>query len=113
MSFLSEHLNFERVPRKFKKAYLGRRLSRSKLRKMLANVQIIPATNGHDMATILPKEFCPKCGCEQVRMHSHDGVWYPERWVSGYCMRCNFHVLESDNSPYFHCLELKEYNYVI
>jgi hypothetical protein len=112
MSRLSDYLDADRVPRKFKKAWLGPKLSKSRLRKMLANVVIIDAKNGRDSAEIFPHQFCPKCGCEAVRMTGNKAC-YPERWDSGFCMRCGFHVIESDNSPYYHCLELKEYDYVI
>lgn len=70
---------------------LGDRLSQTRIRKM------IKAYDGEN-------QFCPKCGCVSVKWVDH-GVEYPERWVSGYCMRCNFHVIESDNSPYYHVLD--------
>lgn len=112
MSYLSDYIDKDRVPRKIKKNWLGRKLNKAKLRRLLSKVVVIPAKNGHDSAEILPFPFCPKCGCQQLRTTGNK-AGYPERWDSGYCLRCNFHVLESDNSPYYHCLELKEYDYVI
>jgi len=102
----------EKLSRKLKKAFLGRRLSKKKLRKLLDSVVIIPAKNGHDMSTILPFMFCPQCGCTQYRSTGNMAV-YPERWVYCFCERCNFKVMASDNSPYYHALELKEYGYII
>lgn len=107
-----DYLGVDRLPRNKKKYFLGRILNNSKLRRLLESVQIISADNGRDMAQILPFDFCPKCGCTWIVFTSNRAP-YPERWDSGYCGRCGFHVIESDNSPYYHCLELKEYDYVI
>lgn len=95
---------YQKRPRKIKKAVLGIRLNKNKLRKLLSGVKVIPATNGYDCAEILPYPFCPKCGCTWVRFGDNKAQ-YPERWVSGYCARCGNHVVESDNSPYYHALE--------
>lgn len=95
-----------------KKALMGLRMTSSKLRRLIKTVVIIPSTNAWDSREILPKEFCPKCGCDWVMFVDH-GVEYPERWVSGYCARCGNHVVESDNSPFYHALECADNNYEI
>jgi hypothetical protein len=100
----------KQMPRKVKKMFLGRRMAKSKLKKLLASVVITPATNGHDSAMISPYPFCPKCGCCQTT-HNGSMVEYPERYVKDYCLRCGFLVVLSDNSPYYHALENKEFNY--
>lgn len=93
----------DKLPRKAKKMILGTRISGNKLRQMLAEVRVIPATSRND-TIVEPFGFCPSCGCDIVRYIDH-GVAYPERWVSGYCGRCGKKVVESDNSPYIHILE--------
>src|ERR1043165_8805870 len=98
----------EKMPRKQKKAWLGRRLTSSQLRRLIKTVTVIPADNGHDSAQVLPYAFCPKCGCTWV-IFTGNRVPYPERWDSGYCARCGNHVVESDNSPYYHALECEDY----
>jgi len=105
-----EH-DYSGLPRKVKKAVIGVRQGQSSLRKRLANVRVEPAKNGHDSA-ILSDTFCPKCGCEAVR-YTGNMVEYPERYDKGFCARCGFLVVLSDNSPYYHALEFSEYNYEI
>lgn len=112
MTLLSDYIGADRVPRKFKKQWLGRRLNKSKLRRLLSTVKIIESGNGRDSNEVLPYTFCPKCGCQSSRSTGNMAE-YPERWDRIFCMRCNFLVGESDNSPYYHCLEFKEFDYVI
>jgi hypothetical protein len=100
-------MNGEKVPRKIKKSILGRKLNKSKLRKLLESVEIIKNPYP-ESATILPYRFCPKCGCREIRF-TDNMAEYPERWVRGYCARCSNKVVESDNSPYYHCLEFEGY----
>lgn len=102
----------EKMPRKQKKAWLGYRMTSSKLRRLIKTVVVIPAKNGHDSAEILPYEFCPKCGCTWV-MFNPNRAGYPERWISGYCARCGNHVVESDNSPFYHTLEFDDHEIMI
>lgn len=101
-----------KMPRKMKKAVLGRRLTSSQLRRLIKTVVVIPANNGYDSAEVLPYHFCPKCGCRNVWMGDNK-AGYPERWMSGYCLRCGNHVIESDNSPFYHALECADNNYEI
>lgn len=100
----------DKLSRRIKKQYLGRKMNKSDLRKLLLSVVVIPANNGYDMATILPYQFCPKCGCTATRYVDH-GASYPERWASTYCVRCNWKLSTSDNSPFYHCLEYPDFNY--
>lgn len=110
----SSGFGFEtRMPRKIKKRLLGKRLNKSRLKKLLDSVRIIDhGDSGSHEVEILPYSFCPKCGCRQVRFVNM-GVEYPERWVKIFCARCNFLVEMSDNSPYIHCLECKDDNYIL
>lgn len=103
--------NGEKLPRKAKKLFLGKRMSKKKLRELLASVEIgKPAETMYDEAEIKPHSFCPNCGCTGMRgtgnMTSH-----PEHWENFYCVKCNFLVAVIDNSPFTHALEVKEYNY--
>lgn len=95
---------WDKLPRKKKKAFLGWKLNKAKLRKLIASVQIIPNQKAPFDSEILPFAFCPKCGCREVDSYDH-GVPYPERWVTVTCARCKYPVGESDNSPFVHCLE--------
>jgi len=94
----------EHVPRKLKKQMIGKRKSRSEIRKMLKAVVVVRRAFQTGENLILPDAFCPKCGCQAFTL-SGNRVEYPERWETGYCLRCGASVLESDNSPYIHVLE--------
>jgi hypothetical protein len=102
----------EKVPRKLKKAVLGLKLSKAKLRRKLRQVQIIE-NKYPEAATILPEPFCPRCGCSETdytdNMAFSDD--YRDEWRRGYCLRCGFLVWEVDNSPMMHCLEYPEFDY--
>lgn len=92
----------KKVPRKVKKALIGTKCSKTKLREKLRKVRII---NVHQNGEVeLNNYFCPKCGCEEQRVVMHY-VEYPEVWNNYYCLRCGFKVAYEDNSPYIHCLE--------
>lgn len=85
-----------KIPRKQKKAILGKRLSKAKIRRLIKNF-----SEDSDL-------FCPKCGCKES-ISTHNMVEYPEVWIKHYCMRCSSVVAYQDNGPYTHCLEeLKE-----
>lgn len=98
-----------KLPRKLKKRILGKRLSQSSIRQLLNEIKVTPA-KGAAGTLVEPFPFCPKCGCTAVR-YSGNRVEYPERWDSGYCLRCGNHVWESDNSPYYHVLEMEGFNF--
>lgn len=94
----------EKIPRWAKKELLGKKLSKTKLRKMIKEYKPGDST------------FCPYCGCETT-WSTQNMAEYPERWVNVYCLRCGELVEQSDNSPYYHILEqepeLMKRHYVI
>lgn len=96
------------LPRKVKKYFIGKRMSKKDLNELLNSVNIVKPTNGQDSAIIEPYPFCPKCGCRQTRFVDM-GAEYPERWHHSYCVRCKKLVEASDNSPYYHALEMEDY----
>jgi hypothetical protein len=96
--------DFDKLPRKIKKSYLGHKLNKTKLRKLKSEVRIIQHKYPQE-SEILPYPFCPKCGCRVIEW-SGNKASYPERWEQGVCARCGNFVCESDNSPYVHCLEI-------
>lgn len=93
----------EKLPRKTKKHFLGKRMSNSKLKKLLDLVEV-------ESKEIKPFAFCPSCGCTSMRGTGNDAV-YPEHWEYFYCSRCSKVVGYIDNSPFVHALECKENNY--
>jgi len=96
------------VSRRTKLYFLGRKMSRKKLRTRLATVVITGWGNEKDMSDV----FCPKCGCEATR-YSGNMASYPELWEYGRCARCGHLVEMADNSPWIHALECKENGYEI
>jgi hypothetical protein len=96
-----------KLSRRLKKKFLGTKLSKKKLRELLASVKIIK-NEYPTPATILPFEFCPKCGCK-VSVSTSNMVGYPEVYSLDYCRRCGYLVGAADNSPYYHCLEGPNY----
>ena len=77
-------LDRDKIPRKAKKAILGTKLNKAKIRKKFKKSKV---------------EFCPKCGCETITA-TKNMVGYPEVWRKYYCCRCGFLVGVEDNSPY-------------
>lgn len=98
------------VSRKTKKALIGKRMGRTKLRARLNDVVITETP--YPEAALISDWFCPKCGCELTRS-TGNMVEYPELWSRSYCARCRFLVSEADNGRDVHCLEYKEYGYKI
>lgn len=98
----------DKLPRKAKKSLLGKRLSSSKLRRMIKGVTVGKQSETMYEAEILPNAFCPNCGCTE--MHgSGNMATYPEHWEIFKCDRCNSPVAYIDNSPFRHILEDPEY----
>lgn len=95
--------NYEKVPRKLKKAILGKKVSKTRLKGMLSEVKILKMKYP-EPAMILPEPFCPNCGCTISYIVNH-GVPYPEVWEDDRCLRCHEIVGGADNSPYYHVLE--------
>lgn len=103
--------NSERLPRKIKKSFLGKRMNKSKLKKLLDSVKITKTPDTmYDRYNITPYLFCPNCGCIHTRS-TGNMTSYPEHWEHFYCLRCNKLVGAIDNSPYYHVLEFSENNY--
>ena len=93
--------------RKQKKQTLGYRFTKTKLKQLLASVEIIE--NKYPLpAIVLPFQFCPNCGCEAVDWHDHR-VEYPEVWIDYFCMRCGKQVGTQENGPYEHVLTTMYY----
>ena len=89
--------NCEKLSRRSKILALGRLVSKSKLRRRIANLKILADDSLSDY-------FCPKCGCVSV---THEDMFaeYPEVWIKNHCLRCRTYVGGQDNSPPFHVLE--------
>lgn len=104
--------NDEKIPRKIKKKIFGKKVSKKKLRQMLESVEVID-NKYPEMVTIKPYFFCPRCGCELPPRYTGNMVEYPERYEKGFCVKCGFLLIVSDNSPYITCFEFKEDNYII
>jgi len=99
------------MPRKLKKDWLGKRLRKSQLKKLLSTVKIIKGCHTmHDRPVIEPYMFCPHCGCTGM-YGSGNKAGYPEHWEYFYCLRCKKIVGYIDNSPFIHALECKEFGY--
>ena len=97
-------LDEAKVPRKYKKMFLGTKKSKNKLRKMLAEIQIEGEHKTIYNGFGLSKEaFCPKCGCREISW-TGNMVEYPEIYDKGYCRRCGKLVAMADNSPYYHVI---------
>ena len=96
------------LPRKVKKAVLGNRINKAKLRKKLASIQIIPQKYPLPYR-ILPESFCPKCGCTKTRSTGNMAS-YPELYEKTYCLRCGYLVEMADNSPSMNCLEWPDHS---
>jgi hypothetical protein len=97
-------------PRRLKKKVLGTKISKNKLRKLLASVRIITHHGrtmfSRDWLEIYPYYFCPKCGCKEFE-GSGNMAEYPEHWEEFNCLRCRYQVAEIDNSPFCHVLEFE------
>lgn len=96
------------LSRKTKKAIVGKKMNRSKLKKRLAAVVV--TENRYPSPATISDEFCPRCGCEGTRSTGNMAP-YPEVWVQVFCIRCGFIVGTADNSPWVHALEVAEDNY--
>lgn len=86
-------------------------MSHADLKALLSSVVVVK-NKYPECATIHPYSFCPRCGCRKARW-TGNMAYYPDRWDRAYCARCGLMVAESDNSPYYHCLEFPEENYWI
>lgn len=106
-----ECINGYKVPRKIKKAIIGTRIPKSKLRRMLKETKIVSiAKTMYDEVIAEPHGlFCPHCGCKGM-IGGGNMAEYPEHWERFRCLRCQKVVAYIDNSPFVHALEFKDYN---
>lgn len=108
MGWVSKYMalvNGKKVPRKFKKKILGKKMGKSKLRRKIEKFEVIHEGKSLRDSTVYSDTlFCPKCGCTEYR-GTGNMVPYPEMYENFYCLRCNYHVATIDNSPFRHCLE--------
>lgn len=103
--YWSKMQDCEKVPRRYKKFILGKRLSKTQLKQKIKNFKVEHHQKHiYESSIFNMKPFCPKCGCEVVRRTGNMAV-YPELWEKMYCLRCGEMVCEADNSTYFHVLE--------
>ena len=111
MGFLNKYealMNGEKVPRKFKKEILGKRLNKTKIRKKIQDFEVLEdAKSISNGAHYSHEPFCPECGCTEYR-GTGNMVPYPEHYENFFCLRCNYQVATIDNSPFMHCLEFDD-----
>ena len=101
----------DKVPRKAKKAFLGSRISKQKLKRLLKTVKIISRSKTmYEIANIYPYIFCPACGCTSMR-GSGNMETCPNHREYFYCIRCHKIVGYIDNSPFVHALECADSEY--
>lgn len=99
----------EKLPRKVKKFILSKRMSKSKLNRLIKSVEITQsADNMYEVPIIKPYTFCPNCG-ETKYFGAGSEVSYPEHWEYFHCFRCRKIVAYIDNSPFVHILENDNY----
>lgn len=97
--------NGEKLPRKVKKHILGKRISKSRLNRLIKSVKVINhAGTMYEEPVVEPHLFCPHCGCSGI-VGTGNMTSYPEHWENFYCSRCHEIVAFIDNSPFTHILE--------
>lgn len=95
----------DKVPRKWKKKVLGKRLGSGTLSVLLSKVKVISsAKTMYETPKVEPYMFCPKCGCTQD-YGTGNMTTYPEHWEIFKCLRCRSVVGGIDNSPFYHVLQ--------
>lgn len=100
-----------KIPRKIKKSVLGYKMRRGDLRKLLDSVTFgEPIKTMFERPNISPHIFCPHCG-ETRYVGTGNKTSYPEHWEYFHCLRCRKVVGVIDNSPFYHALQFKEFNY--
>jgi hypothetical protein len=100
-----------KLPRKIKKNYLGLRMSKTKLKKLLNSVEVI--YYGSEITPeIKPYTFCPNCGCK-LMLGRGNLCEYPEHYETFFCVKCSFLVGIIDNNYFEHALQHKDNNYIL
>lgn len=95
----------DKLPRKVKKALLGKRMSKCRLNRLLKSVKIVESCKTmFEFPIIEPYAFCPNCGCTEMT-GTGNMTTYPEHWEDFHCVRCRTVVAKIDNSPFIHILE--------
>ncbi|RJR07933.1 hypothetical protein C4588_06190 [Candidatus Parcubacteria bacterium] len=97
------YLGDAKLPRKIKKEFLGRRVKKQHLKKLLSSVKITQNKYPGE-PKIEPYEFCPACGCRSSYLVYH-GAQDQEVYETAYCLRCHKEVGGADNSRFYHVLE--------
>jgi len=93
--------NTKYLTRKEKKAILGKKLSKTKIKLKFKNLKV--KVDEYDVEYLNDVEFCPKCGCE-CKIYTGSLCGYPEIYEVQYCARCGFIIAFADNSPWIHFL---------
>ena len=88
----------EKVPRKFKLAFIGRKISKKDLKAKIKRWLL------KDEQRQSRSYFCPNCGCGTGYLYDHN-VEYPERWIEEFCLRCHSRIAITDNSPWYYELD--------
>ena len=91
-----------KLSRREKKWYLGKKLTKSKIRRKLETLKVVHHKYP-EQYEFPDGQFCPNCGCERTRTVYHY-VEYPEVWWQEFCARCGLEVGGQDNSAYAHVL---------
>lgn len=92
--FAQKVYNHEKVSRKTKKFFLGLRLSKAKIKRMIKSFKVIHhQDNIYDHSEFNMEPFCPNCGCTLTRSTVNLAP-YPELWEKTYCLRCGTKVAE-------------------
>ena len=100
-----------KIPRKVKKAILGRKISGSHLKRKLKLVIVgEPIKTMYEIREFGLDPFCPHCA-ETKTVGTGNMSEYPEHWERFHCLRCRKVVGYIDNSPFIHALECAEYGY--
>lgn len=111
--YYNRFLNGDKIPRKYKKLFLGKCLSKTQIKLALRKLHIIKKIETiYDGYGIDGEVFCLKCGCKEIKSTGNMSS-YPELYERDYCARCGHMVAEADNSPYYHEIYevLSENNY--
>jgi hypothetical protein len=105
------HGELVKLPRKMKKAFWGKRIGKTKIRRMfkrLAFTKLPRNIYEYHEYTGVDDLFCPRCGCTEATSTGNMAE-YPEMYIVNNCERCGLEVGSIDNSPFVHILqEMKE-----
>lgn len=83
----------EKISRKDKLFFFGRRMKKRDLQKKNDQLKESVLEVGHNYFT-----HCHKCGCEVTYTIDHEAPC-PEMWIEYFCLRCHSLIAYVDNSP--------------